>query len=396
MKQTSLRNGLAVGLIVVVLVLLNIIFSAGRTDAGEDEESGDRSSYTGRTCGTRAFYTLLEESGYPVSRLREPLSFLDRQQPGVLFLVEPSSSIPLNKTEFDSLAAWVKRGGRAVVFDRSISVELSKTIEVMTVEGGFDHDVAHSMEPTPLTEGVRQLRLSRYASRIRTAKGSPVAQFGDERGSVVVGFRLGAGSIVFVSDPFIVANNGITEGDNLRFAMNLAGSSPEALRSAGSAIFFDEYHHGYGALPVGFVSYFRGTPVLWIIGQIVCLGLLALYSQGRRFARPVPVQQPRRTSSLEFVASMANIQRLASASDLAVENIYARLRSRLCRYAGLPSTCSNEAIAERIAGRGGKEATKVRAILTRAEQIQHGVPVKEPELLSLVLELRQLQQDLGI
>src|SRR6185295_4155848 len=97
--------------------------------------------------------------------------------------------------------------------------------------------------------------------------------------------------------------------------------------------------------------YFSGTPILAIGGQIALLIILILWTRGRRFARPLPLPSVDRRSSLEFVASMAELQERAHAFDLAIENIYGRTRRVLARYAGVDYNSSRREIAERVGNR---------------------------------------------
>jgi hypothetical protein len=148
---------------------------------------------------------------------------------------------------------------------------------------------------------------------------------------------------VLLSDPYIVANNGIRLRDNLQLAVNLVAS--------GGLIAFDEYHQGRGVTENAIVAYFSGTPVLPIFGQLALLALLVLWSRGRRFARPLPLPAIDRRSKLEFVASMAELQERSRAYDLAIENIYSRTRRVLARFAGVDYNSSRSEIAKRVASR---------------------------------------------
>ena len=127
-------------------------------------------------------------------------------------------------------------------------------------------------------------------------------------------------------------------------------------------IAFDEFHQGHGATQNAFVGYFRGTPVLAICGQIVLLILLMLWTRGRRFARPLPLPHVDRRSSLEFVASMAELQQRARSFDLAIENIYSRTRRVLARYAGVDYNSSRKEIAERVAARSTIDAHQLETL----------------------------------
>jgi hypothetical protein len=77
--------------------------------------------------------------------------------------------------------------------------------------------------------------------------------------------------------------------------------------------------------------------VPWLLLQGLLLTLLIAFSIGKRFARPLPLPQVDRHSPLEFVGSMANLQQVAQARDLALENIYPRFKASLCRRLGLSS-----------------------------------------------------------
>src|SRR6185436_1761897 len=129
----------------------------------------------------------------------------------------------------------------------------------------------------------------------------PVVHLTSSGKVLLLDYPHGQGRIVLLSDPFIVANGGIGLKDNLQLAINLV-SGPNGV------IAFDEFHQGRGVTHNAFVNYFSGTPVLAISGQIVLIILLMVWTRGRRFARPLPLPLVDRRSSLEFVASMAELQ----------------------------------------------------------------------------------------
>ena len=143
------------------------------------------------------------------------------------------------------------------------------------------------------------------------------------------------------------------------------------------------------------MSYFRGTPVPWMMAQAGLITVLVVYSYGRRFGRPIPLRQERRTTNLEFVSSMANITRLAEASDLAMENIYSEFRKRLCRVSGVPSKIENSRLAAAVARRTRLDERELSGLLSRCDEIARGEPVSESELLRLVRRIREIETELG-
>jgi hypothetical protein len=207
--------------------------------------------------------------------------------------------------------------------------------------------------------------------------------------ALLVDYAYGDGRIVVLSDPFIVANGGIALNDNLQLAINL-------LSTADGVIAFDEFHQGRGITRNAFASYFSGTPVLAICGQIALLILLLLWTRGRRFARPLPLPYVDRRSSLEYVASMAELQQRARAFDLAIENVYSRTRRVLARYAGIDYNSPRSEIAKRVAERSSVDSHQLEILMRQAEEAINGGPITELQSIHLVKRLREIESSLGL
>src|SRR6266566_1181534 len=218
---------------------------------------------------------------------------------------------------------------------------------------------------------------------------APVVHLTADKTVVLLDYLHGKGRIVLLSDPFIVANAGIGLKDNLQLAINLLSTS-EGL------IAFDEFHQGRAATHNEFVSYFEGTPVLAICGQLVFLILLMIWTRGRRFARPLPLPHVDRRSSLEFVASMAELQQRARAFDLAIENIYSRTRRVLARYAGVDYNSPRTEIAARVAARSALSAHQVETLMRQSEEAINGAGISERQSIQLVKRLREVEGALGL
>jgi hypothetical protein len=227
-------------------------------------------------------------------------------------------------------------------------------------------------------------------SNISTAF-APAAHFADKDKIVLVDYPYGAGRVVFLSDPYIVSNGGIGLVDNLRLALNLVGGE-----SGDGVIAFDEYHHGYGASGNELLNYFQNTPLPAIAAQLALLVALLVYTKGKRFARPVPLPDNDRRSKLEYVAAMAELQRRAKTYDLAIENIYNRVRRELAKFAGVDNqTTSNRELAARIAERSKIDEKELENLLRACEDIVQGAPVNDKKALALVGKLRAVEEELG-
>jgi len=221
---------------------------------------------------------------------------------------------------------------------------------------------------------------------------APVSHLADWRegeGSLLVDYAYGRGRVVVLSDPYIVSNAGIRLADNLFLAVNVVAG-------VGGRVAFDEYHQGYGAGRNELLSYFAGTPILWMFGQGAALALAFAWTRGRRFARPLPAPKADRRSKLEFVASMAELQLRARAYDLAVENVYGRTRRALARYAGAGAEADAAGLAARVAARSGRDPAPLESLLRECEEAIAGERLSARRAVALVRALRALERDLGL
>jgi uncharacterized protein DUF4350 len=384
----SARGILLVVALFAALIALNFLFFIDRTADEENELSGNRSSYRASLYGTLAYYTLLKESGFSVSRFEKPFTELKAHEPDTLVIVAPPETLKPGEEELSSLGKWVEAGGIAVIIDREIRVTIGGA--VISTENAEPGSNLRPIQPTPYTRGVERLSLSEYATRVWVAGTAATYHIGDGKAAVLADARVGKGRLILLTDPHVVANNGLPEADNVVAALNLFAGQPDG------KIAFDEYHHGYGlaATSSGLMAYFRGTPVPWMMGQVALIAVVVVYSYGRRFARPIPLRQERRTTNLEFVSSMANITRLAQASDLAMQNIYSEFRKQLCRFSGLPVKVDSVRLANAAASRTGIDPRNLGELLSRCEEVAGGEKVGDSELLKLVSRIREIEAKL--
>jgi hypothetical protein len=440
---------LAVG----VLIAINSIAYVSEEEKQDSELAPNRSTYNAGATGTRALYDLLSESGYKVMRWREtPEKILgDSGQQVQTFVIIGNTPVSVSEDEAKSLLLWVERGGRLVVIDRRPENYLLPPSGDWTISTeflnypGFGVDPANPqqmtegvkplrpVQPTVLTRDVELVMPSKFFSGIKfsasskdatgktnQAHNAPAAEGGEPPSAnpgtnsssttgnaakpaspapvvhltssssvLLLDYPHGQGRIVVLSDPFIVANGGIGLKDNLQLAINLLSSSD-------GVIAFDEFHQGRGVTHNAFASYFAGTPVLAICGQIVLLILLMLWTRGRRFARPLPLPVVDRRSSLEFVASMAELQQRAKAFDLAIENVYSRTRRVLARYAAVDYNSPRSEIAKRVADRSRLNAHQLETLMRQSEEAINGGPISEQQSIHLVQRLREVEGSLGL
>jgi hypothetical protein len=219
---------------------------------------------------------------------------------------------------------------------------------------------------------------------------APIVHVAGSGRNLLVEAPFAEGRVIVLSDPYIVSNAGINVVDNSRLAVNL-------VTSRDGLIAFDEYHHGHGANNNRLFQYFEGTPVIAIFLQCGLLVALVFFSQSRRFARPVPEPEPNRLSKLEYVSAMAELQQRTRAYDLAIENIYADFRRRVCSMVGLDNTIAGRMeIAERVAERTGDSAKEIESLMFKCEDVIRGGPVGKRETVGVIESIRRIEEKLGL
>ena len=415
--------------IIGLLVILNTLTYVQPEKTEDQELSPNRSTYHSGPTGTRALHDFLNESGYKVMRWRKaPDKLLNDSSMVKTFVVVGRTQVAFTKEEAHALRRWVALGGRFVLIDRQIHPDLVPSSGGWTISSrefgypGLEVNPADAsqmtqnvtalrpVQPTALTRDVEAVMPSRFASRIdieaptqenadsdlddmgnNMLNGSPAptVHIADRFGPLLVDYAYGLGHIVVLSDPYIVTNGGIRLSDNLQLAINTVAGR-EGL------IAFDEYHQGKGITQNEFAEYFAGTPVLAFAAQILLLVLLILWTNARRFGRPLPLPQVDRRSSLEFVASMAELQERSRAFDLAIENIYTRMRRVLARHAGVDYNSSRLEIAARIAERSTIDRNRVETLMRQCEEAINGEPINWRQSIDLVRRLREVERDLGL
>jgi hypothetical protein len=444
------RLAIIVTLLVVIgaLALLSSASYVHVERTPDSEFSPDRSTMNSGATGTRALYDFLHEAGYQVLRWREPTANLlaaGAVRPAT-FVIIGRTRRPIDDDEATALLGWVARGGRLVIVDRLPDPALLPQSDDWLIKAestgdgpyGVSADNLEAMtsgvkklmpaQPTALTNGVESILPSRFVGAIKVKADShaqhaseadqvvigvpseknsaepapspsteskpeepsaPVVHVAEDNGALLVDFAHGKGRIVLLADPFILANNGISSADNLQLAINVVAGGK-------GLVAFDEFHQGRSAAQNALVAYFAGTPVIAMCAQVALLILVLIWTKGRRFARPLPLPQVDRRSSLEFVASMAELQERARAYDLALENIYARTRRVLARYGGASNATPRGEIARRVSSRSRIKHEELETLMRNCENVINGAPTNAQSVVQLAQRLRNLEGALGL
>jgi len=382
--------------ILLGLLLLFAILSFNISGPSDDQDPlalQRRSSFNTAPAGWKAYYNLLErrKNTVDVWERRPKLWPADAS----VIITGPYSvggiASRWDRGEARDALHWVAKGGTLIAFTdaddaltRALGVSASfedakKDVKKNATSPLPDDDSEESDDDTPETitipagpkgspltirqpviplNGVQGI-VTAGEKRYVQIPASAVTLLADYQ-PVAVAIPYGNGNIIAICDAGIIDNGHLADGDNARFAVQLAetfSSDPKRNR-----ILFDEYHQNYQeSESLWTVIGHPGQMVFW---QLFTLALLMVYSYSRRFGLPRPVPAPPRVSS-EYVRSLADLYHRARASDAALESIYNLFWRDLCRAAGTPLETDARTVAVTATARVGASEAQRTAIIER-------------------------------
>lgn len=273
---------------------------------------------------------------------------------------------------------WVSAGGRLVLADpsspiaRALRVRAASTIAPL---GGKETLQSGCSEFRRAQ--VSRIEVSGSDRAFSQAPGGAVGCFRAGRGSYLLSFPHGRGSVVLIGGKSAFSNEFLLESDNAVFAFRLlAGFGPVVFGPPASPSMFGTAKGPWESLPpLGKAG----------VVQIVIAGGIFLFVKGRRFGRPVLEEPVSPIPSSQLVWAAAGLYRMAGAAEFAGRLLRQGARRRLTRRLGVPV---------------GDEATLRRALdrfpALDPEQAARALdgpdPAGDADLIELALELDRLER----
>lgn len=205
-----------------------------------------------------------------------------------------------------------------------------------------------------------------------------------------VGFPLGAGRVVAISDPDLLRN------DVLRvcyWAADVATVRMLEYLSPGGRrpIVFDEFHQGEGDHPGTFTAiarFFSRTPPGHVLAQLMLAGLVLLFAYAPRLVPPRDAARIERRSPTEHVQALARAYEKVGASRTAVLRLLHGLRRRVSRQGPPPigEDGGTEALLEWIVRRAPATVDDVAVVRQGLAR-----PVASRDLVRVAAAIRRIE-----
>ena len=223
--------------------------------------------------------------------------------------------------------------------------------------------------------------------------GAQVPLYGEPEEPVVVTWRLGKGRVLWWAAPTPVTNSGISRDGNLPFFLGCIQAVRPGASPGETTVLWDEYFHGYrGSL----WDYFEETPVPWAAFQLALVAVFVLLAFGRRSGPLYAPAAVSRLSPLEFVDTLGDLYRRASAGSAAVRVAYQRFRTQLVRRLALAPSISNMQLDAAVRDRLGWKQPGFMDTLQRAEKAARENDVPGSDALKIVQALEHYEVLFGL
>ncbi|HYO46137.1 MAG TPA: DUF4350 domain-containing protein [Gemmatimonadota bacterium] len=346
-NKQRMRRALVAGVVAVIglNVLAYVLDRSGGARSGPPS-----SSYTTSPDGLAAYADLLERSGHPTGRVREPLEDAPPPPQTTAILLDPDG---VSTEAARQLRTFVESGGRLVAGGLSASGD-SWIKELVDRPPTWAAGGAASVEPlVPASETNGVERVDTAERGHWSDAGSTLPLLGSEEGfTATLAAPSGGGRVVFLADSSPLHNGLLDHADNAAFGLLIAGES-------GRPVVFIESVHGYGeqtglaAIPARWK---------WALGGLTLAALVFMVARGRRFGPPDETARDLPPPRSDYVNALAGILvRTGDARGVAAK-LQASLRDRVARRTGLTSDASPEALS--AAGvRAGLHEHEARALV---------------------------------
>ncbi|TAF05943.1 MAG: DUF4350 domain-containing protein [Nostocales cyanobacterium] len=324
------------------------------------------SSYNRSPEGYGAWYAFMQAQGINIQRWRKPFSNLEAEtNPVTLLQIHSILSTP---KLYPEQIEWVKKGNNLIIL-------------------GAKQPPTQAEFSTKQKSHLGDIKID--TSRRWKKSQSQQVILGDRYGAVIWEENYNQGKVIFATTPYLAANAYQDEA-NFVYLADLVSKTKQK-------ILVDEYIHGYKDIDVmkkegesNLFSYFAKTPLLAVIVQIVVLLLVLIWSQNRRFGKPVNLDTPIIDNSQAYIQALAGVLQKAESSDFVLEMVGKAERLQLQKALGLGQIpVENEVLLKVWQDQTGSSTAELEAVLKMPGKKHH---LSEQDLLSWLGKWQSLRK----
>ena len=286
----------------------------------------------------------------------------------------------LDEKEIEEIHSFVEDGGTLIVAGESEALDsllLDYGLEMRKPSNALETLRRIPIEPIFPNRPVNEIYSSTdYA--IQSSERDIAPLYGQDEDYSIVTFGEGDGRAFFISCPDIFYRNGLRDNRNATFLYNLMTTFPHRAR-VGLA---QEYYYAVGsaaeANPLMYLLFNTagGLGVVYV-GAIVFLFLIL---RGRRFGKPLTVEETHRRVSSEYVHAMTALYQKGDTCRAILKQMRDTFRSNLAARWHINPNLETASFVEEIARRKPIDTEELQMLLT---ELETRGDISEARLLSL-------------
>lgn len=372
------------GAILAISIALVVLLVAAVFTPEEEFDEWNISPYSSKSSGAKATFLLIGESGREVERWHKPPTELPEEAEGTLLLLVQPHRQP-TADDKKAIASFIERGGSVLAsgfyVGAMLPVDRSRfEMPLAKAWRGYER-----LLPSGVNRRATKITMPERQSWPKQA--GQVPAFGDERGAVVVSYRHGKGTVIWMASPVPLTNAGLTAEGNVEFLGDVLDST------GAQRVLWDTY---FGEQREARGWDLWSPPVMAGAAQLLLVFALIVWTHSRRAGPVHPAPVETRLSPLEFVNTLGGLYRSAGAANVAVDVSYRRFHFLAARRLGLRSDVSAPRLAEAAARFLRRRPEDVSQVLLECESARHDVAFPARRAIVLTQTLNRYLRDMHL
>ncbi len=386
---------IAAGLMAFTAAALVAIYSDPQT-----EGSYGTNAYSYSAIGHRAWTAILQDLEVPVLLSRNDSAAKAYDGDGLLVLAQPSSSADALESlelmfDTDRVLLVLPRWSGYPGYENRTWIKVLHELELEDVEKVLhvvdeDASIVRS-EETPAWRRIAwdSAPSLNGAQLIKSDEITPIVH--SDAGVLLGEYKIGGTTVWVLSDPDIINNSGIDEGDNAVFAVAMV----DALLSGGGAAVFDETVHGFTLSPDLWKALLSFPLNLAVLQSLFAAAILVWAAVGR-FGAPLPPRPRLKAGKQVLIANTASLFEYAGNLADILRRYHETCLRDLGRQMHIPRDIRGAALTHWLDQVGGARGTSesYSTVYDAVATAINGPSIAVPALLRAALRLHRWKQEM--
>jgi hypothetical protein len=308
-------------------------------------------------------------------------------------LVVMDQSITLNKTDLKTMFRFLRDGNTVFIAGGNFGGPLADTFHLRTTPKMYTwFEKPDSLIKRPgvrlrLTASNQKNKVYKYPmlansdffTNYDTTKFS-VCSTMDDSSVVMIQTKIGEGKLILMTMPDVFTNYFIANHPNRDYAYSVLSYATQNT----SGLIWDEYYKAFNVQSASFLKLIMESDALYAAYLLMLLTIIIyMISDGRRRQRPIPVLEPVKNTTLEFVNVVSHVYFNSAnhkyIADERVKYFYETIRKRF----NVATNDINEEFLQTIQELSGYDPKLIRQLFIYCERLQKLETASEHDLIEL-------------